>query len=89
MPNKKSAIQMVRVQERNRARNRPIIRRVRTLVRNAKMVLSSGDSSTVVDAVKTAQRELDKAVQKGILHRRNAARRKSRLMRKLAAALRA
>lgn len=88
MPNKKSAIQMVKVLERNRARNRPVVRRVRTFIARARAVLGGGDSTAAADAVKAAQAEIDRAAKKGILHHRNAARRKSRLMKRLAASLR-
>jgi small subunit ribosomal protein S20 len=82
VPNTKSAIKMVRVAERRRLRNRPIRSSVKTFVRKAEhAIVGSGDEA--VSAVVAAIRALDKAVNKGVIHRNNAARRKSRLMKKL------
>ncbi len=86
MPNTRSAAKMMRVAERRRQRNRTIKSAVKTFVRKAER----GVTATVEDAgalVVRAIRSLDKAASKGVLHRRNAARRKSRLMKKLNATL--
>ncbi len=82
MPNTKSAKKMVRVAERRRLRNRPIRSSVRTYIRKAERAISATEESAA-SAVVTAIRALDKAVNKGVIHRNNAARRKSRLMKKL------
>ena len=82
MPNTKSAIKMVRVAERRRLRNRPIRSSVKTFVRKAEhAIVDTGEEAAA--AVVAAIRALDKAVNKGVIHRNNAARRKSRLMKKL------
>lgn len=81
MPNTKSAKKMMLSQERNRVRNRPVISRMRTFIARARAALASGDAAA--DAVKDAQREIDLAAKKGIIHSRNAARKKSRLMSQL------
>jgi small subunit ribosomal protein S20 len=80
--NTRSAEKMIRVAERRRVRNRAVKSAVKTFIRKAErgIVAASEDSSTlVVQAIS----KLDKAASKGILHPRNAARRKSRLMKKL------
>jgi len=82
VPNTKSAKKMVRVAERRRLRNRPIRSSVRTYIRKAERAISATEESAA-SAVVTAIRALDKAVNKGVIHRNNAARRKSRLMKKL------
>ena len=82
MPNTKSAIKMVRVAERRRLRNQSVRSAVRTYVRKAERAIVTAEDSTG-DSVKAAIRALDKAATKGILHRNNVARRKSRLMKKL------
>ena len=82
MANTRSAEKMIRVAERRRLRNRSIKSAVKTYIRKAER----GIVSTTDDAqqlVIQAVRSLDKAASKGVLHRRNAARRKSRLMKKL------
>ena len=80
--NTRSAEKMIRAAERRRVRNRSIKSAVRTYVRKAErgIVAAAEDTNAlVVDAIS----KLDKAASKGILHPRNAARRKSRLMKKL------
>jgi small subunit ribosomal protein S20 len=72
----------MRQAERRTARNQAARSGVRTYVKNASVaVSSSGDD--VADVVRQAVRALDKAAQKGIIHRNAAARRKSRLMSRL------
>jgi len=85
LANHKSAIKRIRVNERRRVRNRMVISRARTEVKSARANIGKGDLEAAREATKTALRTLDKAVSKGILHRNNAARRKSRLMKRLAA----
>ena len=82
MPNTKSAIKMVRVAERRRVRNKAVRSAVKTYVRKAERSITGGEE-IAPDAVVAAVRALDKAATKGIIHRNNAARRKSRLMKKL------
>ncbi len=88
MPNTKSAIKMVRVAERRRLRNRAVRSSVRTYVRKAERAIVTVADDTL-EAVKTAIRALDKAATKGVIHRNNASRRKSRLMKKYNGALQA
>ena len=82
MPNTRSAKKMVRVAERRRLRNRSVKSAVRTYVRKAERAVAGG-SDAAPTAVVAAIRALDKAATKGVIHRNNAARRKSRLMKKL------
>ena len=83
MPNTKSAKKMMLSQERNRVRNRPVISRMRTFVARARAALTGADSAAAAEAVRDAQREIDLAAKKGVIHSRNAARKKSRLMKKV------
>ncbi len=85
MANHKSALKRIRTSERRRARNRVFISRARTEIKQARAEIASNDVAGAREAVLTAIRVLDKAANKGILHRNNAARRKSRLMKRLAA----
>jgi small subunit ribosomal protein S20 len=77
---------MVRVAERRRIRNRMVRSSVRTYIRKARQAIEVNAAESL-EAVKTAIRALDKAVNKGVLHRNNAARRKSRLMKRYNRAL--
>ena len=79
MPSKKSG----RVAERRRKRNMPLRTRARTFVNRARELVDSDDSGEVEKAVRVAVVALDKAAQKGAIHRKNASRRKSRLMSRL------
>jgi len=69
-----------RVQEKRRARNTPLRSRVRTFISKAREVVHGGDKDIAETAVKDAIVALDKAAQKGVVHKKNASRRKSRLM---------
>ena len=86
MANTKSARKMIRVIERRRQRNRPIRSAVKTYVSKAKALISDGELEAGRPAAAQALQALDKAAQKGVLHRNNAARRKSRLMKRFNAA---
>jgi len=81
LANTKSAEKRIRANERRRVRNLMYRSRVKTLIRKAEQLIFSGQSGE--EAVKEAISSLDKAAGKGIIHKNNAARRKSRLMKKL------
>jgi small subunit ribosomal protein S20 len=86
MPNTKSAIKRVRVEEKRRERNHAIKSKVRTFVTKARKAIDSQpDDPTTTEAIRAAMSQLDRAVTKGALHRNNAARRKSRLAKRLKA----
>ena len=84
MADHKSALKRIRSSEKKRQRNRVVRSRTRTEVKKARAALEGGDVNNAVLATREAIRELDKAVTKGVLHRNNAARRKGRLMKRLA-----
>ena len=86
MANTKSAKKAIRASTRRRAQNQPIRTGTKTLVRRALTVVAK-DPAKASTAVVAAISALDAAVTKGVLHKNNAARRKSRLMAKLNAAL--
>ncbi|KXK25275.1 MAG: 30S ribosomal protein S20 [Chloroflexi bacterium OLB15] len=84
MANHKSAIKRIRQSEKRRAYNRTYRTRTRTFVKRARIAQEGADVKVAVEATRAAVIELDKAASKGVIHPRNAARRKSRLMKKLA-----
>ncbi len=86
MPNIASAEKRMRQAERRRLRNRAATSTARTYIHRAERQLQTGADEDAEATVKLAIRALDKAAEKGIIHKNNAARRKSRLMRKLNAA---
>ena len=79
MPSERSA----RVVERKSLRNRPIRTATRTYVKKAQETIETGDLEAAVESTNQAIKVLDKAATKGVIHKNNAARRKSRLMAKL------
>jgi small subunit ribosomal protein S20 len=85
VPNIKSAIKRVKVAERRRQRNRAVRSAVRTYIKTAERNIFStkADEATTLAAVQKALKELDSAASKGVIHKNNAARRKSRLIKKL------
>ncbi|MEW6717653.1 MAG: 30S ribosomal protein S20 [Chloroflexota bacterium] len=85
MANTRSAIKRMRQNPKRRLRNRFFRGRARTSVKNARLAIESGDPEAAQEAIRAAASDLDKAAQKGVLHKKNAARRKSRLMKRLAA----
>lgn len=79
MPRIKSAKKRVDVAERNRQRNIAFKSAVRTAM---KKVLASGEDATAkAESLKSAYSLLDRAVLKGMLHKRTAARYKSKVAR--------
>lgn len=87
MPHTKSAQKRVRTAEKRRLRNKSIHSRCKTYITKAEGLIFSGELESARGAVMTAISSLDKAAEKGIIHPNNAARRKSRLMKKLNEAL--
>ena len=84
MANIKSAIKRNKQNQKKRIRNRVYRGRARTFVQKARKVIEHGNVEEAKTATLTAISTLDKAAVKGIIHRNNAARRKSRLMKRLA-----
>ncbi len=85
MANHKSAIKRIRQNEKRRLHNRHYRNRARTLVKKARAAIASGEVEEAREATRIAVRDLDKLATRGVVHKRNAARRKSRLMKQLAA----
>lgn len=83
MANTLSAEKRARQSESRYARNRWYRGRSRTFVKRARALIDAGEVDKAEEAVQSACRELDRAAQKGVIHKNNAARRKSRLTRAL------
>lgn len=79
MPSLKSA----RTAESKRLHNKPVRSALKTYVRTAKSLIGQSELESAGKAVQVAVSALDKAAEKGIIHPNNAARRKSRLVKKL------
>jgi len=87
LTSRKSAQKAARVEQRRADRNKPIRSSVKTYITKARSLILANDLDAAQEAVKQAVEALDKAAQKGVIHPNNAARRKSRLMKRLNQAL--
>ena len=83
--NIKSAIKRNKQNEKRRVRNRVYRGGARTYVKKARTSLQGKDLQVAQQDTLEAVSALDKAAEKGAIHKNNAARRKSRLMKRLAA----
>lgn len=83
MPNIKSAIKRTKTNEKSRLLNASQKSSLRTAVKQADQAVLGTDIEAAKEAIAAAQRKLDKAVTKGLIHRNAAARKKSRLAKKL------
>ncbi len=83
MPVTKSAEKQVRVSERRHGRNKSIRSECKTNVTKAERLIASDNREAAEKATVAAVSSLDKAAKKRVIHPNNAARRKSRLMKKL------
>ncbi len=83
MANIKSQIKRNRQNEKRRLRNRYFRGRARTYVKKARLIIEEGNLESARQATLQAISALDKAAEKGTIHKNNASRRKSRLMKRL------
>ena len=79
MPSAKST----RVSENRRKRKAPILTQTRNYVKKARILIKDGNIDDAKKAVIAAEKILDKAAQRGVVHKGSAARRKSRLAKQL------
>jgi len=84
----KSVEKRVRQSEKRRIRNKAVRSTTRTYIKRAEQSIQIGELDTAREMIDTSIKSLDKAAEKGIIHPNNAARRKSRLVKKLNKALR-
>ncbi|HUV04196.1 MAG TPA: 30S ribosomal protein S20 [Armatimonadota bacterium] len=80
MPNIKSMIKDVKKSRERHTRNVAEKSKIKTFVKKARAAIETGDAEAVQKAVTAATSVIDKAAEKGIIHKNAAARRKSRLM---------
>ncbi|HLJ34971.1 MAG TPA: 30S ribosomal protein S20 [Ktedonobacteraceae bacterium] len=84
MPNNAAARKRMRQEQKRRLHNRSVKSIVKTQVTKARQAINTDVETTIAEeAVRAAVSELDRAAKKGVIHRNNAARRKSRLMKQL------
>jgi small subunit ribosomal protein S20 len=81
MPNNAAAQKRMRQEQKRRLHNRSVKSLVKTQITKARQAVTADIDAE--EAVRAAVSELDRAAKKGVIHRNNAARRKSRLMKQL------
>jgi small subunit ribosomal protein S20 len=81
MPNNRAAAKRMRQEQKRRLHNRSIKSLVKTQITKARQAIAAEADAEA--AVRDAVSELDRAAKKGVIHRNNASRRKSRLMKQL------
>jgi len=82
LANNKQSKKRILINETKRLRNRPYRSAARTYVKKAELAIRAGDQNNAATTVGDALSMLDRVASKGIIHQNNAARRKSRLMKK-------
>ena len=86
MANIKSQIKRNRTNELRRLRNKAVKSELKTAVRRFREAADSGDTATAATALRSATRLLDKAASKGVIHKNQAANRKSAMAKKVPSA---
>ena len=83
MANIKSQIKRNRQNEKRRLRNKAVKSSLKTAIRKYNEALATGSADNATELLRDASRKLDKAVSKGVIHRNQAANRKSSIAKKL------
>ncbi|HTW12922.1 MAG TPA: 30S ribosomal protein S20 [Solirubrobacteraceae bacterium] len=84
MANIKSQIKRNKQNEKAHQRNKAVKSALRTHVRKFREAADAGNVEEATNALRVATRQLDKAVSKGVIHKNQAANRKSAIARRLA-----
>ncbi|GAB2558723.1 30S ribosomal protein S20 [Gracilibacillus alcaliphilus] len=83
MANIKSAIKRVRTNEDRRQQNQSVKSDMRSYVKKVEALVAQKDAEGAAQALQTATQKIDKAVQKGLVHKNTGNRQKSRLAKKV------
>jgi small subunit ribosomal protein S20 len=82
--NIKSQLKRIKTNALATERNKAVKSELRTWIRKFQTAAKSGDATAAADALKVASTKLDKAVSKGVIHKNNAANKKSSMAKKVA-----
>jgi small subunit ribosomal protein S20 len=77
--NIKSQIKRNKTNEKARVRNKAVKSELKTAIRRTREAVASGDAEKATEAARLASKKLDKAVSKGVIHKNQAANKKSAL----------
>ena len=83
MANIKSQLKRIKTNERARQRNVAVKSALKTAVRRFRSAADAGDAAAATTALQTASKALDKAASKGVIHKNQAANRKSGMAKRL------
>ncbi|HTY73830.1 MAG TPA: 30S ribosomal protein S20 [Actinomycetes bacterium] len=81
MANIKSQIKRIRTNEAARLRNKSVRSSLKTAIRSFREAAAAGDAAKAQEHFRSASRKLDKAVSKGVIHKNQAANKKSAMAR--------
>ena len=84
MANIKSQLKRIKTNEKARQRNVAVKSALKTAVRRFRTAADTGDAAAATTALQTASKALDKAASKGVIHKNQAANRKSGMAKRLA-----
>lgn len=84
MANIKSQIKRIGTNKKAQERNKAVKSEVKTAIRAAREAITAGDAASAAIALKFAAKKLDKAASKGVIHKNQAANRKSAIAKKIA-----
>lgn len=79
MANIKSKVKRIKTNEQNRQRNQAVKSNLKTQIRKFRQAADAGERDKAVELQRAASRALDKAASKGVIHRNQAANKKSAL----------
>ena len=85
MANIKSQMKRIKTNDKATKRNKAVKSALRTYVRNVRTAIKAGDADTAAKLLPIATQALDKAVSKGVIHKNQAANRKSAIAAQVAA----
>ena len=85
MANIKSQLKRIKTNEKARERNKAVKSELKTAIRSTREAVVAGDKDKATIALSRASKKLDKAVSKGVIHKNQAANRKSAIAKQVAA----
>jgi small subunit ribosomal protein S20 len=85
MANIKSQIKRIGTNKKAQERNKAVKSELKTAIRAAREAITAGDKDKAAAALKVANKKLDKATSKGVIHANQAANRKSAIAKQVAA----
>jgi small subunit ribosomal protein S20 len=80
--NIKSQLKRIKTNEKHRQRNKAVKSSLKTAIRRFREAAAAGDTERASELLRDASRKLDKAASKGVIHRNQAANRKSAIARR-------